>query len=193
MDTKFFIKTYFKMLNKAAQKIEIDSIGEVIKILEKKFNLKKTIFIAGNGGSAATASHMVCDLNKTVLGKTPKQERKRFRVICLNDNIPLLTAIGNDLSYELVFSEPLRNYGRKGDLLLVITGSGNSKNVIEAVRVAKILRMDTVAFLGFDGGKVRNLVDKFILVPFYDYGVVEDLHMVLVHLITFYFKERLSK
>lgn len=186
-------KKYLAALQKLSRQLDIERIVEIIKILERKLNQGKTIFIAGNGGSASTASHMVCDLNKTVLGKNPKSARKRFRVLSLSDNVPSLTAIGNDLSYDLIFSEPLKNYGQKGDLLLIITGSGNSKNIIEAIKTAKSLRMETAAFLGFDGGKTKNLVDGYVLIPSFDYGPVEDFHLILNHLITTYLKEKFSK
>ena len=177
----FFVEGYLGREVFISRRIDVGQVVKVIEVLEKKLKENKTIYVAGNGGSAATASHMVCDLAKT--------SGKPFKVICLSDNISFLTAVGNDISYDEAFSERLKNLGQSGDLLLVITGSGNSKNIIRAVEMAKTLKMDTMAFLGFDGGKVKGLVDNYILIPSDDYGPIEDFHMILVHLITGYFKK----
>ncbi len=193
IDKNKFAKAYLEKIKSLCEQIDINQIVNVIKILEKKLRTGRTIFIAGNGGSAATASHMVCDLGKTILGKEPTTKNRRFRIISLSDNIPLLTAIGNDWKYETIFSEPLKNLGQKGDLLLVITGSGNSQNIIKAVQTAQKLKMKTTAFLGFDGGKVKEMVDAYVLVPSNEYGPIEDFHLIFNHLITNYFYETEKK
>lgn len=160
----------------------IEGLASHIKTLVKK---NRTLFIIGNGGSAATASHMVCDLQKTVFGKTPSAFKgKRLKAVCLADNIPLVTAWANDESYDLIFSEQLKNLGSKGDLLIAITGSGNSRNIIEALKTANKLGIATFGFLGFDGGKALKLTDKHILIKSSNYGVVEDAHMILDHMLT---------
>ena len=183
-----FVRGYFKKVSRLCKKIDLVSVKEVIDILEEVRKNGRKVLVVGNGGSAATAAHMVCDLGKTVL--RDRDDVDRFKIVCLSDNIPLLTAVGNDWSYDEIFCQPLLNLGEDGDLLLVITGSGNSKNVIEALKVAKRLKMKTVAFLGFDGGKVKDMVDKYVLVPSKDYGPIEDFHMILVHLMTGWFKKR---
>jgi D-sedoheptulose 7-phosphate isomerase len=122
-----------------------------------------------------------------VLGKKPDRTKRRFRVMSLTDNIPLMTAIANDLGYEHVFTEQLVVFARAGDLLVVITGSGNSPNVVNAVRLAREMGLRTTGLLGFDGGEVVRLLDTPLLVPDFSYGFVEDLHMVLDHLVTAYF------
>jgi len=193
MEKNNFIKSYLNKIDKIGKKIDIYSIVRILKVLEDKLKKGKTIFIAGNGGSASTASHLVCDLGKTVLGKDLSTPRKRFRVICLSDNISLLTALANDVSYKVVFSESLKNLGKKGDLLLVITGSGNSENILEVVRTAKKMEINTIALLGFDGGKVKRIVDNYILVQSDEYGPIEDFHMIFTHLITDYFKNENEK
>ena len=148
------------------------------------------IYIVGNGGSAATASHFVCDLNKTVLGKdTTSSKKKRLKVICLSDNIPLLTAWANDVSYDYVFSEPLKNFINKNDLLIVITGSGNSKNIVNALKVAKEVGAYTFGILGFEGGLAKDIADDSIIVTTNHYGHIEDTHMILIHLITDYLQK----
>jgi D-sedoheptulose 7-phosphate isomerase len=163
--------------------------GEKIEELgQKVFNTKEsgnTIFVVGNGGSAATASHFVCDIQKTVLGKMPREVKgKRFRVICLNDNVPLLTAWANDVSYDDVFSESLKNLAMPGDLLIVITGSGNSPNILSCINTAKSLGVTTFGFLGFSGGEAKKTLDDCIVIESQSYGIIEDVHMVLVHILT---------
>ncbi len=193
MKASKFADSYFKKIKKICDEIDVQKIALIVKIIEDKFKKKKTIFIAGNGGSASTASHMVCDLGKTVLGKDFSDYRKRFKVISLSDNIPLLTAFSNDCSNEVVFSEPLKNFGRKGDLLIVISGSGNSRNIIKAVEIAHGIGIDTVAFLGFDGGKVREIANYSVVIPSREYGPIEDFHLILNHLITGYFAGKIKK
>jgi D-sedoheptulose 7-phosphate isomerase len=184
-----FIEGYFDKIRTLCSDIDRKSLANTLALLERKLFSGRTLFVAGNGGSAATGSHMVCDLAKTVLGKTNTNSKKRFRVINLTDNVPWVTALGNDLAYEYIFSEQLRNLGKKGDVLLVITGSGNSKNLIELVKAAKEIGVITIGFLGFDGGKIKDMVDHTVIVPYFEYGPVEDMHMIFDHLITAYFSE----
>lgn len=189
MNKKDFAKNYFQKLADLGKLIDLEEVEKVMNLIEEAYKNGKTIFVAGNGGSAATASHMVCDLCKTILGKDNiNSTKKRFKVVSLTDNVPLLTALANDCSYDFAFSEYLKTFANKGDLLLVITGSGNSKNIIEAVNVAKNLNMVTMGFLGFNGGVCRKILDASILIPSSEYGPVEDFHMVLDHMITAYFK-----
>jgi D-sedoheptulose 7-phosphate isomerase len=184
-----FCEHYLEGLKNVLDSINYEEIGAVVTDLREAYDQGKQVFVVGNGGSAATASHMACDLGKTVLGNNHPVHRKRFKVIALNDNMPLMTAWGNDVSYELVFSEQLRNLANRGDVLLVITGSGNSPNVLCAVQAARELDVKTIGFLGFDGGRVKPLLDRFILVKSDNYGFVEDAHMILNHLITAHFKK----
>jgi len=182
MNKREFAQGYLEKIADLSKEISSGQIELVLKILEDKLENKHTIFIAGNGGSASTASHMVGDLAKTT--------GRPFKAICLSDNITQLTATGNDISYDQVFSNRLENLGQEKDLLIVITGSGNSKNIIEVVKTAKKLKMHTMAFLGADGGKVMVMVGSHILIPSFEYGPIEDFHMILVHLITAYFKKK---
>lgn len=184
-----FAKNYLSKVRTLCNTVDIDEIVRSLKVLEDIYKNKRTIFVIGNGGSASTASHFVCDLGKTILGKD-RENKKRFRIFCLSDNIPFLTALGNDRSYSEIFSEQLKNYAKEKDLLLTITGSGNSPNIIEAIKTAKELKMQTLAFLGFDGGKVKQMVDSYILIPSNEYGPIEDFHLILNHLITLYFLEK---
>jgi D-sedoheptulose 7-phosphate isomerase len=186
-DTAAFAREYFAALKTVMDRVDIGQVAAFIAELERAYQEDRQVFIIGNGGSAGTASHMACDLAKTVLGKKPDRTKRRFRVMSLTDNIPLMTAIANDLGYEHVFTEQLVVFARAGDLLVVITGSGNSPNVVNAVRLAREMGLRTTGLLGFDGGEVVRLLDTPLLVPDFSYGFVEDLHMVLDHLVTAYF------
>jgi len=143
------------------------------------------VFIIGNGGSAATASHMACDLSKTILGLNTATGH-RFRVMALTDNTPLITAWANDVSYECVFAEQLKTWVNSGDLVIAFTASGNSPNIIEAVKVARALGAYTFGILGFDGGHTKDFVDECVIVPIDNYGYVEDIHLALDHIVAAY-------
>ena len=182
-----FATDYFAALKQVIDRVDTRQVAGLIEALQRTYDADRQIFIVGNGGSAGTASHMACDLAKTVLGKLPDRTKKRFRVMSMTDNVPLITALSNDLGFEHVFTEQLQLFARRGDLLIVITGSGNSPNLVRAVELAREMGLHTAGLLGFDGGKVRHLLDTTVLVPDFSYGYVEDLHMVLDHLITAWF------
>jgi D-sedoheptulose 7-phosphate isomerase len=188
IDVRTCIQEYRDGLKMALDSLAIDDIHDFISYFQEAYEDGRQVFVIGNGGSAATASHMACDLAKSVLGRASESHAPRFRAIALTDNMPLVTAWGNDMSYDLVFAEQLRNLANSGDLLVVITGSGNSTNIVEAVRVARELELRAVGLLGFEGGIVRDLLDHAIIVPSDNYGYIEDAHMILNHLVTEYFK-----
>jgi D-sedoheptulose 7-phosphate isomerase len=188
-DSRQCIVEYRVGLQRMLDALPVDEIEKVIGLLHKAYEQGKQVFIIGNGGSAATASHMACDLAKTTLGKTPHAPPRRFRVIALTDNVPLITAWGNDAHYQLIFAEQLRNLASPGDLLIAITGSGNSPNIVEAVKAAQELGVKSAGLLGFDGGVVRELLDEAIVIESDNYGYIEDLHLILNHLITHFFKQ----
>lgn len=190
-DVNAHSELYFNRLKAALDSIDRNGIARLIEIIERGIGSEKTFFVVGNGGSASTSSHMVCDLGKTILGKDPKSNEKRLRIISLNENVALMTAWGNDDSYDVIFSEQLKNLGREGDILIIITGSGNSKNIIQAVEEAKKRGMETFGLLGFNGGKAKEMLDNYILVSSFDYGVVEDAHMIVNHLVTDWFKSKM--
>jgi D-sedoheptulose 7-phosphate isomerase len=145
----------------------------------KAYNDEKHIFVMGNGGSASTASHLACDINK---GVSFGQE-KRFKVICLNDSVPTMLAYANDLSYEDVFLEQLKNFFRAGDVVMGISGSGNSKNVLKAVSYAARNGGKTVGLCGFQGGELATLADISLIVRSNDMQKIEDVHMIVVHML----------
>lgn len=187
-----FLRTHLDGLSRSLADLDLEAVEGLIDILEGAYAQGRTVFLIGNGGSAATASHMASDLAKTVLGKHHDRLAKRFRVVALNDNVPLMTAWANDERYETIFGEQLKNLARRGDVLIVITGSGNSENIVYAVKTGRALGVTTVGLLGFDGGRTKLLLDHYVLVKARQYAYVEDVHLVLNHLITDYFSHRLN-
>ena len=179
------IENYFTKLSEGLNKLDKNKIKDIIDIIYNAWENEKQIFILGNGGSASTASHFACDIGKGTLGRNYNDRRiKRFKVISLTDNVATITAYANDLSFDDVFSQQLNNLVCENDVVIAITGSGNSVNVIKALDVAKQAKAITVAFLGFDGGKVKDMVDYPIIFEDSHYGRVEDAHMILEHLIS---------
>jgi D-sedoheptulose 7-phosphate isomerase len=174
------ILSYLDELKVLLSQLPVTSIEEVISaLLYARFN-RKQVIIMGNGGSAATASHFACDLGKgTLMPGLP-----RFRVIALTDNVPLFSALANDFGYDHVFSEQLRSLVQAGDLVIGISGSGNSPNVLNAIEAAHELGAVTVGLVGFDGGRLKGMVDLCIHVPSHCMEQVEDVHLVLEHLLS---------
>ena len=183
-----FINDYIKELENALNSIDQPKIEQAIQLLTTTYKNRKRVFIIGNGGSAALASHMACDLGKGTLAGVYEKKEKRLQVMSLTDNISILTAYGNDLSFNDVFVEQLKNLAEKDDLVIVISGSGNSKNIIKAVRYAKECGVKTIGLSGFKtGGKLAQMADCSIIVQSTHYGPIEDVHLVLNHIIASYF------
>jgi D-sedoheptulose 7-phosphate isomerase len=197
MNASEFGKKYVERLQKTLAALPMGELDRIAEILGAAHRDGRTIFIIGNGGSAATASHMMNDFAKGTLGHNPHKEGssewKRFRVIALTDNVSLMTAWANDTDYNTIFSEPLKNLAQKDDVLLTISASGNSPNVIAAIEAAKKIGMKIVGFGGFGGGKMAKLADACFVVPSDEYGPVEDVHMILDHILTGYFYEKLRE
>ena len=160
----------------------VDSMNRVIELLNAARDRGATIYVAGNGGSASTASHWVNDLGKATKnpGKIP------MKVMSLSDNVSWLTALANDEGYDRVFSGQLENFARPRDVLVVISASGNSPNLLRAVELARSREVTTIALLGFDGGALKNMVDEYLLLPTAKgaYGLVESGHSMLCHVLT---------
>ena len=154
--------------------IKIQKINEQIKITSKK----NKIYCIGNGGSSSIANHFVCDLVKGY------NYEKKFNLISLSNNIEIITAISNDISYEEIFSFQLSKYGVKNDLLIAISSSGNSKNIIKAMKIAKKIGIKTISLTGFNGGQAKKLADININVSSKNYGVIEDTHSFIMHSVT---------
>ncbi len=168
------------------RKGQMDSLLKVIKTLREAREEDRTVFIMGNGGSAATSSHFVSDLAKGTI----VEGEKRFRTIALTDNIPIITAWSNDSDYSDIFVEQLKNLLRPGDVVIGISGSGNSKNVLKAVEYAKEHGATTIGFVGYSGGKLKEMVDIYILADIHYMQKAEDVHMLLEHMLTSAIRER---
>ncbi len=179
-------------LNKVSELLDElpEQSDRFIETLYKAFEERRTVFLAGNGGSAANASHFGQDLAKGTLASMAA--KKRFRVIPLTDNIGFITALANDEGYESIFEQQLRNLAQPGDLLVAISGSGNSPNVLRAVEYAQSISMKTIGVTGFDGGKLRKLADESVHIPVDDMGMSEALHGVVFHLVMAQLRARLS-
>lgn len=156
-----------------------EQLDRVVACLLKAYQQGRSIFVMGNGGSGATASHFACDINKG----TCLELEKKFKVICLNDNMPTMLAFSNDLSYEDIFVEQIKNFFQPGDVVIGISGSGNSENVLKAIRYASENGGVTIGLCGYQGGELGKLVDVPIIVESNDMQKIEDVHMIIVHML----------
>tara|TARA_B100000900_G_scaffold386359_1_gene376772 strand:- start:1157 stop:1747 length:591 start_codon:yes stop_codon:yes gene_type:complete len=175
----FNISNYIEEHNKVLSKIDVDSLQAAIDMVVDAFQRGVKIITCGNGGSASTASHYITDWVKMANLATGE----KFRGFSLVDNIGLVTAYGNDLSYDDIFSGQCTALLDKGDLLVVVSGSGNSTNIVNAVNEANKIGADTLAILGYDGGEVIKIAGKTFLVPSFDMQVCEDIHLMFGHLV----------
>jgi D-sedoheptulose 7-phosphate isomerase len=180
-----FPTRYRTDLCRTLEALELGGVSRAIEILAKAREEGRHIFVCGNGGSASTASHFVCDMVKGA----SYNRRKRFRITALTDSLPTITAYSNDLSYEDVFVEQLKNFAGKGDVVVAISGSGNSQNVIRAVAYGNYTGCITIALTGRDGGKLGSLAQLDIRVSNPHMGRIEDVHMAVTHMISYYFME----
>ena len=187
-----FARDYLNGLKDVLDRLPLQPIDEIIRAIEQARDEKRQIFVIGNGGSAATASHMMNDLCKGTLGHKGDAPWPRLRVIALTDNVSLMTAWANDTDYNHIFSEPLKNLAQRGDVLVAISASGNSPNIIAAVEAAKQIGVTVLGLTGFGGGKLAKMADVSLVVPSDGYGPVEDVHMILDHIITSYLYEKMK-
>lgn len=169
--------TYFGVLAQTANRLPYDSIEEVTAVLLRAYDTGRTVYLFGNGGSAALASHFACDLGKgTVNGSD-----KRFKALALTDSMPLMTAWANDSKYEDIFAQQLANFVRENDVVFAISGSGNSPNVLRALEYARAANAITLGLTGFQGGKMKDLCDVCMIVPSDNMQIIEDLHVCVAH------------
>lgn len=180
LSTKEMISEYIKEVSTTLANLPIEVIAEIVEIVDEARIKEKQVFFFGNGGSAATASHFACDFSKGAI----INEKPRIKAICLCDSIPLMTAWANDTAYEHMFAEQLENLVKPGDVVIGISGSGNSPNVLNGIKTARAKGAKTVGIGGFDGGKLKDLVDIPLVVSNNCMEQVEDVHMLLDHVIT---------
>jgi len=182
------IESYLSEMQRTLARLPREAIARLGQALLRAYRNDKQVFTLGNGGSASTASHMAADLAKNTIGP----HTRRFRIVSLNENAAIMTAIANDLGYEFVFSEQLIEVICPGDLLIAVSASGNSPNVLQAIRRARAQSALTCAVLGFDGGEAATLVDIPIVIPSDNYGIVEDVHLMINHMLVEYLREHLA-
>jgi D-sedoheptulose 7-phosphate isomerase len=178
---------YRDQLIATLQAIDIATVDRIIAILAEARDAGRQIFVCGNGGSAASASHFTCDMVKGA--SFQKDPARRFKIIALNDMMPTMTAYANDVSYDAVFAEPLKNFARPGDVVICISGSGNSPNVLRAMEYANSAGCRTIAMTGRDGGKLGPLAEVNLHVAAPHMGRIEDAHMAACHMIAYHFME----
>jgi len=185
-----FFQEYHKYLSKLLGSLDYKALEKVTKLILEKSRDGQAIYLVGNGGSAATASHFATDLVQC----SQPEAGLCFRAISLVDNVSLVTALGNDNGYEAIFTDQMRSFFRKDDVLIAISASGKSPNVIAAARLAKQLGGVAVGLVGFDGGELAQICDHVIhaYTNKGEYGPVEDIHMIIDHMVTSYLRMKLS-
>lgn len=180
-----FVDSYRTGAQAALSSIDVSKVDEAIAWFREALDTRRHIFVCGNGGSASTASHFACDMVK---GASFGRDR-RFRILALTDSLPTLTAYSNDVCYECVFEEQLRNFAEKNDIVLAISGSGNSPNVVRAVEYGNRAGCRTIALTGRDGGKLGPLAQLHIHVAEQHMGRIEEAHLMICHMIAYSFME----
>ncbi len=180
------MRAFLDELGACLAELDETAVARIVDLVVDAHRAGRSVLIMGNGGSAATASHFACDLQAAARGGRP------LRVRSLNDNVPLLTALANDLGYDNVFSEQIASHAAPGDVVIVLSASGDSENIVRAVRTAKEHGAVTVGVLGFGGGRARGLVDHAVVVESHSFGIVESVHNALEHLVTEAFRRRVA-
>lgn len=186
-----FVKDFSKKVTDGLNLLPANEIAKALNILEAAYERDGRIYIFGNGGSLAIASHWVSDFNKTVFSHHLDKNHRRFQAIRVPTTESEITAWANDVGFDMIFAGPLKNYLQDADVVIAISSSGNSDNVIKAVEIAKNRNIPVIGLSGFDGGKLNELADAKILVRTEkgEYEVVESIHLMIMHVMTKYFKE----
>jgi D-sedoheptulose 7-phosphate isomerase len=175
----YSVNSYFQRVADLLPRIPVEPVEQIIGILKDAQANGRRIFMFGNGGSSANASHLVNDFVKSVV----VPGRPRMKVFCLSDNTPLLTALANDMSYDVVFADPLAALAEPGDVAFALSGSGNSPNVLAAMEVARAMGLTRIGLTGRDGGQLAPLCDVAVVVPTDSMQAIEDAHLVILHAI----------
>lgn len=175
------IKKYIEMEKQALNNLLAEDISQVMNILEEARLNGKRIFICGNGGSASTAAHFECDFNKGV----SYDQKIKYDFECLSDNVPMMMAIANDIGYDDIFVVPLKNKLKRGDIVIGISGSGNSENVVRAIEYGNKAGAETIGLVGYNGGKLKKIAKHHIHVEVNNIQIVEDVHLMLDHMMMF--------
>lgn len=175
------IKSYIELEKAVLDSLSAEAISNIMNILEDARLKRKRIFICGNGGSASTASHFECDFNKGI----SYDQKVKYDFECLSDNVPMMMAIANDIGYNDIFVVPLKNKLKYGDIVIGISGSGNSENVVRAIEYGNEVGAETIALVGYDGGRLKEIAKYHIHVEVNNIQMVEDIHLVLDHMMMF--------
>ncbi len=178
------IKSYTDEIQALCAGLDRGELSQVLKAFKDAYDKNRRIFVAGNGGSAATANHFFCDFSKNAV----RNSDKRAKIISLASNVESITAVGNDLCFDDIFVEQLKNLMEEDDLVLLISASGNSPDIVRAAEYAKSKHGVVVGFTGFSGGKLKEMADISVHVASQSYEQVEDIHLMLTHIIVVYFK-----
>ena len=189
---KEFFLDYNKKLNEVLKNHHYDEIEKITKSLEISIKTKKKVFVCGNGGSASIANHFLCDFNKGI--KISSSKRVVPEIISLTNSIELITAIANDINYNEIFAFQLENYAKKNDVLIIISSSGKSKNIINAVKFAKKNQLKIISLIGFsDNQYLKKLSKHYINLNTKNYGITEDIFQSIMHMISQYLRKKYSK
>lgn len=175
-----YIKRYIMDLTSVIANLDLKKLEQIYSEIDRVRREQGFVYVFGNGGSAATVGHLICDIGKN----TRIESESRVRIISLNDNMPIFSAYANDEGYANVFKEQIISLGKPGDLAFAISGSGNSPNVLKGIQAAKEKGMYTIGLTGFDGGKLKNLADLVLVVTSKDMEIIEDIHLIANHLLT---------
>ncbi|MDB9998548.1 SIS domain-containing protein [Alphaproteobacteria bacterium] len=184
IDLTDFIAGYMEEIQKGFDSIDVAKLEKVVNVLDSTIRRKGTIYTCGNGGSSSIAEHFVCDFLKGA--STGSSIQPIIHSLCSNTST--IMAVANDISYDEIFSFQLERYGKDGDVLLCVSSSGNSKNILKALSMAKSKNIKTISFVGFSGGDAKDISDNCIHIPIKNYGIVEDIHHSLMHLLAQYIR-----
>lgn len=183
---KEYMESYRASLFPAIESLDPEQFGKMIDIFVNAYKNDKTIFIMGNGGSAGTANHFVCDFNKNAVVDPAK---RRFRVISVSDNVEKITALGNDIAFDEIFRQQLINLMRPEDVLISVSASGSSPDLVKACEYAKELGGHIITLSGFSGGKTKAYAEASLVAPLTSYEQIEDIHLMILHMIVYFFKQ----